>query len=100
MCFLNDYEDDIDSRGIDYYGLRFIGAFIWRRLLLALGCYNQWLCVKPIAVPDTPKPKTIAQIEQEYSNKYLTKFLDFASRPTETKNANIERNLISKYLAY
>lgn len=68
---------------LDFYSL-------FRRILCFLTAfYYQWFCTKPSITISTIKPKTIAEIEQEYSEKYLTRFLDFVSQSSEFKNVNV-----------
>ena len=70
-------------------GLREFYSAIRRILCLLVAFYYQWFCAKTPVIKTLPKPKTIAEIEHEYSEKYLMRFLEFVSRPPAFKNANI-----------
>lgn len=60
------------------------------RALLFFTAWWKWLLDFAIRKTESTKPKTIAQTQQEYSEKYLTRFLEFTSQPSEFKNANID----------
>ena len=78
-----------NNENLQVDGLREFYSTIRRILCLLVAFYYQWFSTTTPVIKTMVKPKTIAQIEQEYSEKYLTRFLGFVSQSSEIKNANI-----------
>jgi len=80
---VSNQEEYADNDGIHefYYVIR-------RILLFVAAIYYKFFCGKKSEKPLLVMPKTIADVEKEYSEKYLTRLSEFASQPF--KNANID----------
>ena len=87
MSFFTNYEPSETTKGYDFYPAAsslFFLILVWS---------YQWYCIfNPVHEPEPSKsaPKTLLQIQQEYSEKYLSKFLDATSQEPDKWNSNID----------
>ena len=90
MTFFTNYESTENTNDVfDFYPAAYNLFF-----LILLWSY-QWYCIINTANEPEPEPlkcapKTLLQIQQEYSEKYLSKFLDAASQESDVWNSNID----------